>query len=169
MVNIMLWELFKRLVKPNTLTAALKRMSQGQLEKIISEAKSEQDIRDLADTMNEAGENPAFNKWHHVVSTNVYGIAYDDSRHILYVAFNDKDGGGPGKVYSYNDVSEATFYSFLYSPSKGQFVWVFLRGARLGGSAKDAGKAKGTVGGGNRLVPQYIYQEEPKIKFGDEL
>jgi len=169
MVNILLWELFKRLVKPNALNAALKRMSQGQLEKLISEAKSEQDVRDLAATMNEMGENPAFNAWHHTISSNVYGIAYDSDRKILYVAFNSKDGGGPGDVYSYHDVSEATFYSFLYSPSKGQFVWVYLRGGRLGGSAKDAGKSRGTVGGGNRLVPQYRYQKEPGMNFGDAL
>ena len=141
MVNIVLWELFKRLIKPNALNAALKRMSQGQLEKLVAQG-TEAEVRQLAGELNAMGENPVFNKWHSVVSSNVYGIAYDNDRKILYVAFNDKSGKAAGAVYSYHDVSEPTFYSFLYSPSKGRFVWLYFRGAYLGSTKKMGGYQK---------------------------
>ena len=56
-----------------------------------------------------------------VQSSNVQGVNYSFSREVLIVQFKDD------RVYEYSGVPSGIFYSFLSAPSKGKFVWGYLR------------------------------------------
>lgn len=66
-----------------------------------------------------------------VKSSNVwaYGVEIKDNKATkgdVYVQFKGKNGG-PGDVYKYYDVSINVWRKFLSYPSKGAFVWKYLR------------------------------------------
>ncbi len=65
-----------------------------------------------------------------VDSSNVHSIGYDPFKKMLYIQFlppkdiADKDDGD---VYRYYNVDESTFEAFQRAPSKGTFVWQYVR------------------------------------------
>jgi len=61
-----------------------------------------------------------------VESSNVQSFGYDDENRILYVRFLAKSTS-PSTLYAYYDVEPETYDQFFMAPSKGKFVWQFLR------------------------------------------
>ena len=79
-----------------------------------------------------------------VKSSNVWSYSInirsaDDDTGDVYVQFKDKNGG-PGDIYIYYDVPVKLWRRFVSAPSKGNFVWRFLRNnfwySRLTGTKK---------------------------------
>lgn len=56
-----------------------------------------------------------------VSSSNVSAVGYDGAERRLFVRFTN------GSFYRYDGVDETTYHSFLTAPSKGKFVWRYLR------------------------------------------
>jgi len=56
-----------------------------------------------------------------VRSSNVSAIGYDPEQAVLEVQFLD------GSVYQYYDVEEEVHQEFMTAPSKGRFLWQFIR------------------------------------------
>lgn len=66
-----------------------------------------------------------------VKSSNVWAIGYQanaDSMKegTIYVQFKGKNGG-PGDVYAYYDAPNTVYRKMITTPSKGAFVWKYLR------------------------------------------
>jgi hypothetical protein len=61
-----------------------------------------------------------------VMSSNVESFGYDEENMILYVRFLAK-GNNPSSLYAYYDVGPDIYQAMFESPSKGQFVWQYLR------------------------------------------
>lgn len=56
-----------------------------------------------------------------VTSSNVEEFGYDENERIFYVKFLN------GSLYRYLDVEPDLLDLFFAAPSKGQFVWQYLR------------------------------------------
>ena len=67
--------------------------------------------------------------WVPVESSNVKAFAYDMQNQFLYVRFLPSGSGdfANGSMYVYYSVEAEIYQQFLQAPSKGQFVWRFLR------------------------------------------
>ena len=67
--------------------------------------------------------------WVPVESSNVESFAYDMQNQFLYVRFLPSGSGdfANGSMYVYYSVEAEIYQQFLQAPSKGQFVWRFLR------------------------------------------
>ena len=61
-----------------------------------------------------------------VESSNVESFGYDDANQVLYVRFMAK-GNSPSTLYWYSGVEPDIYQAFFNAPSKGQFVWRYLR------------------------------------------
>lgn len=66
-----------------------------------------------------------------VTSSNVYGYSIDVPNSKsgvgnVYVQFKNKHGG-PGDIYVYYSVPMQLFRKWITAPSKGKFVWKYLR------------------------------------------
>lgn len=73
------------------------------------------------------GENVAYIP---VESSNVQDFGYDEDEGNLYVRFKPKSTAkstSPGSCYVYYGVEPEIYQQFLMSPSKGKFVWQYLR------------------------------------------
>lgn len=57
-----------------------------------------------------------------VQSSHVSAFGYDPNEMILYVQFNN------GSTYWYSGVDSSLYDAFMMAPSKGQFIWQYLRG-----------------------------------------
>jgi hypothetical protein len=63
----------------------------------------------------------AFTDFVSMSSSNVRGARYDADEQILEIKFRN------GTVYWYYGVGEEVWDDFLNAPSKGRFVWEYLR------------------------------------------
>jgi len=68
----------------------------------------------------------------YVSSSNVVSAAYDSAAQVLMIEFRrhvkgGKPAAGGGPRYEYAGVSDAAWQAFKRAPSKGKFVWGFLR------------------------------------------
>lgn len=52
-------------------------------------------------------------------SSRICAAGYDESRQVLALQFNAKDG--PGRVYEYQNVTPDIYQQFVEAPSKGSF------------------------------------------------
>jgi|LSQX01.2.fsa_nt_gb hypothetical protein len=57
-----------------------------------------------------------------VDSSNVDAFGYDENEQVLYVRFRQ------GRLYWYAGVDSSVYDAFMMAPSKGKFVWQYLRG-----------------------------------------
>lgn len=62
-----------------------------------------------------------------VMSSNVESFGFDEENMTLYVRFLAK-GNSPGSLYAYFNVEPDIYQEMFNAPSKGQFVWRYLRG-----------------------------------------
>lgn len=60
-----------------------------------------------------------------VESSNVSGFGYDEDENSLFVEFLRRNSGPV--TYKYYNVELDVYMEFLAAPSKGQFVWQYLR------------------------------------------
>ena len=70
-----------------------------------------------------------------VKSSNVWSYTMDvksnkDNTGTLYIQYKNKNGG-PGDVYCYYNVPVRLWRRFISAPSKGHFVWEFIRNSFL--------------------------------------
>jgi hypothetical protein len=129
MLNIILWELFKRLVKPNTLTKLVNKYGEDGLKKLLDDheaADGERGIRHAAESFENAENGFLGGEWlGPLQSSNIDAIRYDESTSRLGVMFKS------GAIYEYLDVSYQDAYDFFIVPalqgpdknsSKGKFL-----------------------------------------------
>lgn len=73
----------------------------------------------------------AFRPWVNVDSSNVRRFRYDDASQLLEVTFIGKPrksgGYDPDATYTYERVPDHLVEAFERAPSKGRFVWQFIR------------------------------------------
>lgn len=61
-------------------------------------------------------------------SSNVYSYQYDVDTWTLYIRFQSHiHAGGPGSMYAYSNVPPDIFLKMHTAPSKGGFVWDYIR------------------------------------------
>jgi len=142
-LEIALWELFKRLVKPQTLSKLVALHGEGRLRELLAETASESGeagLRATARAMDEAEDDFGGNKWlGGFDSSNINQIRYDAQTSTMGVMFNS------GAVYEYYDVPRSVALEFATWPgSKGKWFWQHIRG----GSAKASNYAYSKVGAG---------------------
>lgn len=61
-----------------------------------------------------------------VGSSNIESFGYDSEERSLYVRFNGSKGG-PSSLYKYIGVEPEVFDQFMDAPSKGKFVFGYLK------------------------------------------
>jgi hypothetical protein len=140
-LNVGLWELFKRLVKPQTLTKLINKYGEEGLKKLLAENENgEAGIRATADAIEKAEDDFGNNTWFGGFdSSNINQIRYDAETSTMGVMFNS------GAIYDYYDVPRSVALEFITWPgSKGVWFWNNIRG----GSAKTSNYAYAKVGQG---------------------
>jgi hypothetical protein len=65
-------------------------------------------------------------RWVNVSSSNVHSIRYDQAMAILFVRFQN-DQGGPGAEYAYYNVPRRIAKGMFNAGSMGKYVWSHLR------------------------------------------
>jgi hypothetical protein len=124
-LNITLWELFKRLLKPQTLTKLINRHGGEEgLRRLLAETASESGeagIRAAAEGIEKAEACDL--KASCLNSSNINKIRYDDESSTMTVVFNS------GAAYEYYDVPRQVASDFISWPgSKGQWFAEHIRG-----------------------------------------
>jgi len=142
-LNIVLWELFKRLIQPQTLTKLINKYGEDRLRELLAETaeeKGEAGIRATAEAMEAAEDDFGNNTWFGGFdSSNINQIRYDAQTSTMGVMFNS------GAIYEYYDVPRSVAYDFVTWPgSKGKWFWQHIRG----GSAKTSNYAYAKIGAG---------------------
>ena len=146
-LSISLWELFKRLVKPQTLTKLINKHGEEGLKKLLSENENgEAGIRATADALEKAEDDFGNNTWFGGFdSSNINQIRYDAESSTMGVMFNG------GAIYEYYDVPRSVAYEFVTWPgSKGKWFWQHIRG----GTAKGSNYAYAKAGQGTTTREQ---------------
>ncbi|MDR0517286.1 MAG: KTSC domain-containing protein [Fibromonadaceae bacterium] len=141
MLSIILWELFKRLVKPQTLAKLISKHGEEGLKKLLAENENgEAGIRATAEAMEKAEDDFGNNTWFGGFdSSNINQVRYDAETSTMGVMFNS------GAIYEYYDVPRSVAYEFVTWPgSKGLWSWEHIRG----GSPKTSNYAYAKAGAG---------------------
>jgi len=142
-LNIVLWELFKRLIQPQTLTKLINKYGEDRLRELLAETaeeRGEAGIRATAEAMEAAEDDFGNNTWFGGFdSSNINQIRYDAQTSTMGVMFNS------GAIYEYYDVPRSVAYDFVTWPgSKGKWFWQHIRG----GNAKTSNYAYAKIGAG---------------------
>lgn len=66
-----------------------------------------------------------FKTWIPVSSSNVKAVWYDPDKEQLLISF--QPSGQRERRYAYGGVPMRVFVAFLHAPSKGAFVWSYIR------------------------------------------
>ena len=107
-------------------------------------------------------------------SDNVHSFGYDIENRYLYVRFRAKDSqnkpAGPGSLYRYSTVEPNLFLKLYNAPSKGTWVWDYLRERGTVVGHKRPYELVGVMGG---YVPRRVtfraggeYFEKRKVHIG---
>jgi len=128
-LNIVLWELFKRLIQPQTLTKLINKYGEDRLRELLAETaeeRGEAGIRATAEAMEAAEDDFGNNTWFGGFdSSNINQIRYDAQTSTMGVMFNS------GAIYEYYDVPRSVAYDFVTWPgSKGKWFWQHIRGGK---------------------------------------
>jgi len=145
-LNIVLWELFKRLIRPQTLTKLISKYGEDRLRELLAETaeeRGEAGIRDFAHDVDLEEDSKLNGTWSSGFnSSNIDRIRWIsglDSTGTMEVQFLN------GSVYQYYDVPQSVFLDFWnYAGSKGKWFWQHIRG----GSAKTSNYAYAKTGAG---------------------
>jgi len=141
-LNIALWELFKRLVKPQTLTKLINRHGEDGLKRLLAENENgERGIRATAEAIEATEDDFGNNTWFGGFdSSNINQIRYNAETSTMGVMFNS------GAVYDYYNVPRSVAYEFVTWPgSKGKWFW---NNIRVPGNPKASNYAYSKVGSG---------------------
>jgi hypothetical protein len=152
MLNIVLWELFKRLVAPNTLTRLINKHGEARVMEMLQDRANEQGeagIRAAAAEADMPEDSKLSGEWSPaLLSSNIDQIRWlsgSDSAGTMEVRFVG------GAVYQYYDVPQSMFLDFYDAPSKGKWFWQHIRGGNAKTSNYAYAKiASGTVTGAQR-------------------
>jgi hypothetical protein len=143
MLNIVLWELFKRLVAPQSLNKLIATYGEARLKELLAQTAAESGeagIRATAKAMEAAQDDFGNNTWFGGFdSSNINQIRYDAKTSTMGVMFNN------GSIYEYYDVPRSVAYTFVTWPgSKGKWFWDNIRG----GNPKTHNYAYAKIGAG---------------------
>jgi len=152
-LNIVLWELFKRLIRPQTLTKLINKYGEDRLRELLAETaeeRGEAGIRATAEAMEAAEDDFGNNTWFGGFdSSNINQIRYDAQTSTMGVMFNS------GAIYEYYDVPRSVAYDFVTWPgSKGKWFWQHIRG----GSAKTSNYAYAKIGAGTTTRENRLHE-----------
>jgi hypothetical protein len=142
-LNVGLWELFKRLVKPQTLTKLINKHGEQGLKKLLAENDNgEAGIRATAEAMEQSEDSFGNNEWTATLrSSNIQKIRYAAETSTMGVMFNS------GAIYDYYDVPRAVALEFMtYPGSLGKWFYKNIRG----GSPKTSNYAYAKTGMGTK-------------------
>jgi hypothetical protein len=126
-LSIALWEMFKSLVKPATLSNILKSYGGEQGLRSMLGRQGASGIKAFAEASNADGTG--WTNWQNSpTGSNVDQIRYNPDQQKLQVMFRN------GSLYEYSYFPTGKYQEFLNAPSWGIFVWEEIKGKQQKGT-----------------------------------